>query len=74
MGYLALITNSALIGLCIHQGNLLPNTTPLEIVLIVIALEVSHYTACTAASKLTSYNVISTQVAKVWFTLDSVPK
>ena len=40
MGYLAVITNSALIGLSVYKGNLLPNISSLHLVGLVVALEV----------------------------------
>ena len=40
MGYLAIITNSALIGLFAYKANLLPDTSNFDLLLIVIGLEV----------------------------------
>ena len=47
MGYLAIITNSALIGLFAYKANLLPDTSNFDLLLIVIGLEVGKlmYTA-----------------------------
>lgn len=40
MGYLAIITNSALIGLYAYKADLLPNTSNITLVLLVVGLEV----------------------------------
>ena len=41
MSYIAIITNSALIGLYAHKANLLPNTSNIQLLILIVALEVS---------------------------------
>lgn len=42
MGYMAIMTNCSLIGLYAYKAELLPNTNHTHIILLVVALEVSH--------------------------------